>query len=78
MTFLPTDRVMLQALRASKVRGVQLAIIVDNKDGEGNPGYRVKVKFPWLNEQETTFWARIAIPMGGPVSEPTLVETRIP
>jgi len=69
---------MLQALRASKVRGVQLAIIVDNKDGEGNPGYRVKVKFPWLNEQETTFWARIAIPMGGPVSEPTLVETRIP
>src|ERR1043165_3689767 len=54
------------AQRASKLRGVQLAIVVDNKDGEGNPGYRVKVKFPWLNEQDTSFWARIAIPMAGP------------
>jgi uncharacterized protein involved in type VI secretion and phage assembly len=24
------------------------------------------VKFPWLSDQETTFWARIAIPMAGP------------
>src|SRR5215468_9904853 len=55
----------LPDLRTSKIRGVQLAIVVDNKDSEGNPGYRVKVKFPWLNEQESTFWARIAVPMGG-------------
>src|ERR1700704_2466397 len=57
---------MPQALRASKIRGMQLAIVVDNKDGQDNPGFRVKVKFPHLAEQETTFWARIAIPMGGP------------
>jgi uncharacterized protein involved in type VI secretion and phage assembly len=65
MTFRLTDRVMLQALHTSKIRGVQLAIVIDNKDGTDNPGYRVKVKFPWLTEQETSFWARIAIPMGG-------------
>lgn len=65
VTFLLIDGVMSQTLRGSKIRGVQLAIIVDNKDGEGNSGYRVKVKFPWLNEQETSFWARIAVPMGG-------------
>jgi hypothetical protein len=65
MTFLPIDRPMPTALRAAKLRGVHLAIVTDNKDGEGNPGYRVKVKFPWLNDQETTYWARIAMPMGG-------------
>jgi phage baseplate assembly protein gpV len=56
---------MWQAGRVSKIRGVRMAIVVDNKDGEGNPGYRVKLKLPWLNDQETTFWARIAVPMGG-------------
>jgi uncharacterized protein involved in type VI secretion and phage assembly len=53
------------AVRAAKLRGVHLAIVVDNKDGDGNPGYRVKVKFPWMSDQETTYWARIAVPMGG-------------
>ena len=64
MTFLPIDRVMPLALRANKLRGVHLAIVVDNKDGDGNPGYRVKVKLPWMNEEETTYWARIALPDG--------------
>jgi uncharacterized protein involved in type VI secretion and phage assembly len=65
MTYLPIDRVMASAQRANKLRGVHLAIVVDNKDGGGNPGYRVKVKYPWLNEQDQTSWARIAVPMGG-------------
>lgn len=65
MTYLPIDRVTEVAQRADKLRGVHLAIVVENKDGDGNPGYRVKLKFPWLHEQETTYWARIAIPMGG-------------
>jgi hypothetical protein len=65
MSFVPTDRLASAALRSSKILGVHLAIVVDNKDGNGNPGYRVKVKLPWLSEQETTYWARIAVPMGG-------------
>ncbi|MBA3820767.1 MAG: hypothetical protein H0X17_17885, partial [Deltaproteobacteria bacterium] len=65
MTLFFLDRVMSHAQRASKMRGVYLAIVCDNKEGDGNPGYRVKVKYPWMSEQEQTFWARIATPMGG-------------
>ena len=56
---------MAEAHGAGKLRGVHLAIVIDNKDGEGNPGFRVKVKFPWLKDDEKTFWARIATPMAG-------------
>src|SRR5499426_3240007 len=63
--FPPIGNVMSQSTSAGKLRGVWLGIVVDNKEAEGNPGYRVKVKFPWLNDQETTFWARIAVPMAG-------------
>ncbi|MGE0546816.1 MAG: phage baseplate assembly protein V [Kofleriaceae bacterium] len=62
MTF-PIDRVMPTAQRASRLLGVHLAIVVDNKPEA--PGYLVKLKFPWLAEQETTYWARIAVPMAG-------------
>jgi hypothetical protein len=65
MTYFSIDRVQSAATRANKLRGVHVAIVVDNKDGEGNPGYRVKVKFPWLNADDQTYWARIAVPMGG-------------
>src|SRR5262249_49232393 len=34
-------------------------------DGADNPGFRVKVKFPWMSEQESTFWARISVPFAG-------------
>lgn len=50
--------------RAEKIRGVHLAVVVENKD-EGQP-YRVKVKYPWLPGEEKTYWARIAVPMAGP------------
>jgi len=55
-----------RAFPGAKLRGVWPAIVVDNQDGPGNPGYRVRVKLPWLNDQETTHWARIALPMAGP------------
>ena len=40
---------MPNALRADKVRGVHIAIVAENTEGDGNPGYRVKVKLPWLD-----------------------------
>lgn len=38
--------------------GVYPAIVTNNKDDE-NTG-RVKVKYPWLNDQVESFWARVA------------------
>src|SRR4051812_37670942 len=65
VSVLSLDHGVSCAARASRIRGVQLAIVVDNKDGAEHSGYRVKVKLPWLSEQESSFWARIAVPMGG-------------
>src|SRR5262249_50536422 len=65
MSSISIDRPTSNAMRAGKVRGVRLAIVTDNQDGGDNPGYRVKVKFPWLTDQESSFWARIAVPMAG-------------
>ena len=56
---------MATAERADKVRGVHIGIVTDNKEGDGNPGYRVKIKLPWLSADDVTFYARIAVPMAG-------------
>ncbi|HZA68044.1 MAG TPA: phage baseplate assembly protein V [Geminicoccaceae bacterium] len=45
------------------VRGVAVAVVTDNRDPEGLA--RVRVRLPWLAESETSFWARIAVPMAG-------------
>lgn len=47
-----------------KVPNVVIAIVTDNKDPEELG--RVKVKFPWLDENLTSHWARVAAPMAGP------------
>jgi phage baseplate assembly protein gpV len=57
---------MMVGSRKANLRGVWPAIVVDNSDGGDNPGYRVKLKLPWLSDDETTHWARIAVPMAGP------------
>lgn len=44
--------------------GVVVGIVTDNKDPEGRG--RVKVEYPWLSEEHTSFWARLATPGGGP------------
>lgn len=43
---------------------IVVALVTDNKDPQ-NLG-RVKVKYPWLAENDTSWWARIATPMAGP------------
>jgi uncharacterized protein involved in type VI secretion and phage assembly len=48
---------------ASQVRGVAVAIVTNNKDDEGMG--RIKVKFPWLSDEEESWWARVATPMAG-------------
>jgi uncharacterized protein involved in type VI secretion and phage assembly len=46
-----------------KVYGVVMGIVTDNKDPDKM--HRVKVKFPWLSDQDESWWARIGTPMSG-------------
>jgi uncharacterized protein involved in type VI secretion and phage assembly len=43
--------------------GVTIGVITNNKDPDKLG--RVKVKFPWLSEQEESAWARVLSPMAG-------------
>ena len=43
--------------------GVVVGVVTNNQDPDGLG--RVKVKFPWLSDQDESQWARIAAPMAG-------------
>lgn len=43
--------------------GVTIGIVTNNKDKDGLG--RVKVKFPWLSQDEESYWARVLTPMAG-------------
>ena len=43
--------------------GVTIGIVTNNKDEAGLG--RVKVKFPWLSQDEESYWARVLTPMAG-------------
>jgi uncharacterized protein involved in type VI secretion and phage assembly len=49
--------------RAHKVWGVVVGVVTNNQDPDGQG--RVKVKFPWLSNEEESNWARVAAPMAG-------------
>lgn len=49
--------------RESKIYGVVIGIVTNNKDPEGHG--RVKVKFPWLSNEDESNWARVVSPMAG-------------
>jgi uncharacterized protein involved in type VI secretion and phage assembly len=48
---------------ASRIHGAVVGIVTNNQDPEGMG--RVKVKFPWLNDQDESDWARITSLMAG-------------
>ncbi len=49
--------------RVNKVWGVVVGVVTNNKDPDGQG--RVKVKFPWLSNEDESNWARVAAPMAG-------------
>ncbi len=46
-----------------KIQGVVIGVVTNNEDPEGMG--RVKVKFPWLSDEDESNWARVASPMAG-------------
>jgi len=48
---------------ANRIFGVVIGIVTNNSDPEKLA--RVKVKFPWLSDNDESYWARIATPMAG-------------
>ncbi len=48
---------------ASRIYGVVVGVITNNEDPEGLG--RVKVKYPWLSDEDESDWARIATLMAG-------------
>jgi phage protein D/phage baseplate assembly protein gpV len=48
---------------ASRLNGAMVGVVTNNNDEEGLG--RVKVKFPWLSDEDESHWARLAAPMAG-------------
>jgi len=48
---------------SGKFFGVVIGIVTNNQDSGSMA--RVKVKFPWLSDDNESWWARIAVPMAG-------------
>src|SRR5437868_3604561 len=49
---------------AGRISGVVVGVVTNNQGDPDGLG-RVKVKFPWLSNEEESFWARVAAPMAG-------------
>ena len=48
---------------AARISGVTVAVVTNNQDPDGFG--RVKVRFPWLSDEDESQWARVAAPMAG-------------
>ena len=47
----------------TRIYGVVVGLVTNNQDPDGVG--RVKLRFPWLSDQDESQWARIAAPMAG-------------
>jgi uncharacterized protein involved in type VI secretion and phage assembly len=52
-----------QEAAAQRLYGVVVGLVTNNQDPD--KWGRVKVKFPWLSDQDESNWARMATPMAG-------------
>ncbi|KYC43639.1 phage tail protein [Scytonema hofmannii PCC 7110] len=52
-----------QLAMTSRIYGVVISTVTNNQDPD-NLG-RIKVTFPWLNDRDEGYWARLATPMAG-------------
>lgn len=50
-------------VQRGKLFGVVIGVVTNNQDPD-NQG-RIKVKYPWLADNEESHWARLAVPMAG-------------
>lgn len=48
---------------AGLLRGLAVGLVTDNKDPDGLA--RVRVRLPWHASGDTSYWARVAMPMAG-------------
>jgi uncharacterized protein involved in type VI secretion and phage assembly len=48
---------------SGRIYGVAVGIVTNNQDPDGLG--RVKLRFPWLSEEDESHWARIVTPMAG-------------
>jgi phage baseplate assembly protein V len=50
-------------IQINRFYGVVVGVVTNNQDPENM--HRVKVRFPWLNKDVESHWARVATPMAG-------------
>jgi len=58
-----TIEALLGRREQKRIYGVVVGLVTNNRDPDGLG--RLKVKFPWLNDEDESYWARVASPMAG-------------